>query len=87
MEPNSDFAGPTLGSTTCVAVIRNNQLLVVNDGDSRGVMSQKRHAYNFSRDHNPDLEIEKERISKAGGFIHAGGVNGNLNLTRTIDDM
>lgn len=41
-------------------------------------------AYNLSRDHKPDLEIEKERILKAGGFIHAGRVNGSLNLARAI---
>lgn len=44
-------------------------------------------AYNLSRDHKPDLEIEKERISKAGGFIHAGRVNGSLNLTRAIGNL
>lgn len=41
-------------------------------------------AYNLSRDHKPDLEAEKERILKAGGFIHAGRVNGSLNLARAI---
>lgn len=33
--------GPSAGSTACVAVIRNNQLLVANAGDSRCVMSRK----------------------------------------------
>ncbi|CAJ1973631.1 unnamed protein product [Sphenostylis stenocarpa] len=85
--PHSDFAGPTSGSTACVAVIRNNQLVVANAGDSRCVISRKGQAYNLSRDHKPDLEIEKERILKAGGFIHAGRVNGSLNLARAIGDM
>ncbi|XP_027356484.1 probable protein phosphatase 2C 60 isoform X2 [Abrus precatorius] len=85
--PHSDFAGPTSGSTACVAVIRNNQLVVANAGDSRCVISRKGQAYNLSRDHKPDLEIEKERIVKAGGFIHAGRVNGSLNLARAIGDM
>ncbi|XP_014501105.1 probable protein phosphatase 2C 60 [Vigna radiata var. radiata] len=85
--PHSDFAGPTSGSTACVAVIRNNQLVVANAGDSRCVISRKGQAYNLSRDHKPNLEIEKERILKAGGFIHAGRVNGSLNLARAIGDM
>lgn len=38
----------------------------------------------MSRDHKPDLTIEKDRILKAGGFIHAGRVNGSLNLARAI---
>ncbi|KAF5743372.1 Phosphatase 2C family protein isoform 1 [Tripterygium wilfordii] len=85
--PHSDFSGPTSGSTACVAIIRNNQLVVANAGDSRCVISRKGQAYNLSRDHKPDLEAEKERILKAGGFIHAGRVNGSLNLARAIGDM
>ncbi|XP_012450275.1 probable protein phosphatase 2C 60 [Gossypium raimondii] len=85
--PHSDFSGPTSGSTACVAVLRNNQLFVANAGDSRCVISRKGQAYNLSRDHKPDLEVEKERILKAGGFIHAGRVNGCLNLARAIGDV
>ncbi|KDP33503.1 hypothetical protein JCGZ_07074 [Jatropha curcas] len=85
--PHSDFSGPTSGSTACVAIVRNNQLVVANAGDSRCVISRKGQAYNLSRDHKPDLEAEKERILKAGGFIHAGRVNGSLNLARAIGDM
>lgn len=44
-------------------------------------------AYNLSRDHKPDLEVERDRILKAGGFIHAGRVNGSLNLARAIGDV
>ncbi|KAJ6365908.1 hypothetical protein OIU77_002465 [Salix suchowensis] len=48
------------------------------------VISRKGQAYSLSRDHKPYLEAEKERILKAGGFIHAGRVNGCLNLARAI---
>lgn len=41
-------------------------------------------AYNLSEDHKPDLDLEKERILKAGGFIQFGRVNGSLNLARAI---
>lgn len=41
-------------------------------------------AYNLSKDHKPDIENEKERILKAGGFIQVGRVNGSLNLARAI---
>ena len=67
-----------------MAVIRHNQLFVANAGDSRCVISRKGQACNLSKDHKPDLEVEKERILKAGGFIHAGRINGSLNLTRAI---
>ncbi|XP_065034091.1 probable protein phosphatase 2C 11 [Musa acuminata AAA Group] len=85
--PHSDFSGPTSGSTACVAVIRNNQLIVANAGDSRCVLSRKGRAISLSTDHKPYLVEEKERIVKAGGFIQAGRINGSLNLTRAIGDM
>ncbi|KAL7150670.1 hypothetical protein ABFS83_05G129800 [Erythranthe nasuta] len=85
--PHSDFSGPTSGCTACVAIIRENQLVVANAGDSRCIISRNGQAYNLSMDHKPDLEVERERILKAGGFIHAGRVNGSLNLSRAIGDM
>ncbi|XP_076909308.1 putative protein phosphatase 2C 60 isoform X1 [Bidens hawaiensis] len=85
--PHSNYEGPACGSTACIAIIRNNQLVVANAGDSRCVISRKGQAYNLSKDHKPDLEVEKERIYKAGGFIHLGRVNGSLNLARAIGDM
>ncbi|KAH8482866.1 hypothetical protein H0E87_030089 [Populus deltoides] len=45
--PHSHFSGPTSsGSTACVAIIRNNHLIVANAGDSRCVISRK--GQNFS---------------------------------------
>uniref|UniRef100_A0A453LM52 protein-serine/threonine phosphatase n=1 Tax=Aegilops tauschii subsp. strangulata TaxID=200361 RepID=A0A453LM52_AEGTS len=82
--PHSDFSGPTCGSTACVAIIRNDQLVVANAGDSRCVISRKGRAHDLSRDHKPELQSEKERIENAGGYIVAGRVNGSLNLTRAI---
>ena len=41
-------------------------------------------AYDMSKDHKPDHEIERERILNAGGFIVVGRVNGTLNLSRAI---
>uniref|UniRef100_A0A0D9XGN6 protein-serine/threonine phosphatase n=1 Tax=Leersia perrieri TaxID=77586 RepID=A0A0D9XGN6_9ORYZ len=85
--PHSHFPGPTSGSTACVAIIRNDELIVANAGDSRCVLSRKGQAHDLSKDHKPDLDVEKERIMNAGGFVVAGRVNGSLNLTRAIGDM
>ncbi|KAJ8773934.1 hypothetical protein K2173_009365 [Erythroxylum novogranatense] len=84
---HSKFHGPTCGSTACVAMIRDKQLIVANAGDSRCVISRKGQAYNLSKDHKPELEVERERILRAGGFIQVGRVNGSLNLARAIGDM
>ncbi|KAH0707651.1 hypothetical protein KY285_012536 [Solanum tuberosum] len=84
---NSDYHGPSAGSTACVAIIQNVQLLVANAGDSRCVLSRKGQAYDMSRDHKPDLQAEKERIRNAGGYVRCGRVNGTLNMSRAIGDM
>lgn len=57
--------------------------------NSRMFGSAKSHlqAQNLTKDHKPDLEVEKYRILKAGGFIQFGRVNGCLNLTRAIGDI
>ncbi|KAL6507066.1 hypothetical protein OROHE_022201 [Orobanche hederae] len=83
----SGCLGQSAGSTACVAIIRNNQLLVANAGDSRCVMSRKGQAYDLSEDHKPDIVAEKKRILEAGGYVKYGRVNGSLNLARAIGDM
>ncbi|KAL3633130.1 hypothetical protein CASFOL_026114 [Castilleja foliolosa] len=83
----SGYHGPSAGTTACVAIIRNNQLLVANAGDSRCVMSRKGQAYDLSKDHKPDIAAEKRRILEAGGYVQYGRVNGSLNLARAIGDM
>ncbi|KAK4349483.1 hypothetical protein RND71_032238 [Anisodus tanguticus] len=106
--PRSDFPGPTSGCTANVAIMRENQLIVANAGDSRCVISpQHAMALNLlGLDHSVKCTVMgfcciyiiylgitslilrlKERILKAGGFIHAGRVNGSLNLARAIGDM
>ena len=41
----------------------------------------------MSIDHKPDDDLEKKRISQAGGYVTDGRVNGNLNLSRALGDM
>lgn len=43
----SDYSGPSSGSTACIAIVQNNQLLVANAGDSRCVMSRKGKVKSF----------------------------------------
>ncbi|KAL2934029.1 putative protein phosphatase 2C 21 [Bienertia sinuspersici] len=86
-EPGSDSEEPSSGCTACVVMIRDNKLIVANAGDSRCVLSKGGQAYDLSKDHKPELEVEKERILKAGGYIYGGRINGSLNLTRAIGDM
>ena len=83
-----DIANMT-GCTACVCLIdeENKKLYFANAGDSREVLCKKGIAYPMSIDHKPDLEIEKNRIYKADGWITDGRVKGNLNLSRGLGDL
>lgn len=50
-------------------------------------MKSHLQAHNLTKDHKPELEDEKCRIHKAGGFVQFGRVNGSLNLTRAIGNV
>jgi protein phosphatase 2C family protein 2/3 len=69
------------GTTACVALLRENNLIVSNVGDSRAVMARKTQtndeatatatwqAIDLSKDQNPDMPEEQSRIESMGGFV------------------
>ena len=78
------------GCTAAVCVIDNKtkKIFFANAGDSRLILCKKGRAYRMSIDHKPDLEIEKNRIHKAAGWVNDyGRINGNLNLSRCLGDL
>ena len=83
-------ADPSLmnaGCTSVVSLVHRNTLYVANAGDSRCVLCRDGRAIELSLDHKPDLPQERERITKAGGYVDDGRVMGNLNLSRSIGDL
>ena len=84
----ADNAGDSFaGCTANVTLIHKGTIWCANAGDSRTICWSNRKLVELSYDHKPDNDIEKTRIIKAGGFITAGRVNGNLNLSRALGDM
>ena len=79
------------GTTALVALLANNELIVANVGDSRGVMCDRQgRTIPLSYDHKPHLSQERKRIKKAGGFITFNGVwrvAGVLATSRAIGDF
>lgn len=75
------------GCTANVCLIMKGVVWCANAGDSRTILWSNKKVKALSEDHKPDNEIEKTRISKAGGFIIEGRVNGNLNLSRALGDL
>ncbi|KAL1741420.1 phosphatase 2C-like domain-containing protein [Schizophyllum fasciatum] len=76
------------GCTAVAALITaDNKIYVANAGDSRSVISNKGVVEPLSFDHKPTNEVERARITAAGGYIEYGRVNGNLALSRAIGDF
>ena len=88
-QKSEDEIANMTGCTACVCVIDelNKKLYFANAGDSREVLCKKGISYPMSMDHKPDLQIEKNRIYKADGWITDGRVKGNLNLSRGLGDL
>jgi len=87
-ESKSDYQTESMaGCTACVALIVKGQIICANAGDSRCVLFTKGQAIALSEDHKPDLETERSRIQRAGGYVVDGRINGNLNLSRALGDL
>lgn len=82
-----EWSGPSSGCTAVCALIRGDDLIVANAGDSRCVLSRGGKAIALTHDHKPNDPEEFERISRAGGFVADGRVNGSLNLSRALGDL
>ena len=58
------------GSCGIIALIQNNKCIIANVGDSRLIIFKKNALFFCTEDHKPGSNIEKERITKAGGKIY-----------------
>jgi len=90
-EKGEDFCADSVGCTAICVVVRKEDILAGNAGDSRAVLCRAGKQVELSFDHKPKDDIEKNRIEAAGGYLeHTPGgarVNGNLNLSRAIGDL
>ena len=79
--------GNGTGCTANVVLITKDKYYCANAGDSRSALCRDGQCVPFSDDHKPESKIESDRITKAGGNIVMGRVNGGLNLTRSFGDF
>ena len=75
------------GTTAVVMIMTPEKFIVANIGDSRAILGRSGKAVVLSNDHKPEHPSETNRISKAGGFVESGRVNGHLNLSRCFGDF
>ena len=63
------------------------RVAVGNLGDCRAVVSRAGRALALSADHKPTLEVEKNRIEAAGGWIGSKRINGVIAVSRAFGDI
>jgi len=74
------------GCSLCTVVIVDGLLYCANVGDCRAILSRKEvEVVYLSDDHIATLRPdESERIREAGGYVNSAGVNGVVNLSRSL---
>lgn len=75
------------GCTANVVLVTSDYIYCANSGDSRAIAKVDGKLVELSKDHKPEDPIELERITKAGGAVSYGRVNGGLNLSRALGDL
>lgn len=76
------------GCTANVVLITPEWTYCANAGDSRAIaMIDGKTTFELSKDHKPESPTEMDRITKAGGTVNYGRVNGCLNLSRAMGDL
>lgn len=75
------------GCTSNVVLFTPDKIYCANAGDSRAVACVNGETVPLSKDHKPEDTEELDRITKAGGTVSFGRVNGGLNLSRALGDL
>ncbi|CAO2174773.1 unnamed protein product [Urochloa humidicola] len=75
------------GSTGCVVLLRDREIIIANAGDCRCIVFSQNNIHLESTDHIPENEMESARVYRAGGYINDGYVNDRLNITRSFGDF
>lgn len=68
-------------------LIIGNQIICINLGDARAIMSRDGKSYDLSVDYKASRKDEQERIKSQGGYIVFGRVLGRLAVTRAFGDF
>eukprot|EP00045_Choanoeca_perplexa_P010008 m.100033 g.100033 ORF g.100033 m.100033 type:complete len:475 (+) comp15114_c0_seq4:121-1545(+) len=73
--------------TTCVGVlVTSSHVVLINVGDSRGILARGMEPVLSTRDHKPSHPIETKRIVDAGGFVASNRVCQSLGVARAFGD-
>ncbi|CAE6919689.1 unnamed protein product [Symbiodinium sp. CCMP2592] len=81
-------AGTSSGTVACIALLQEDELLLLNLGDCRAVVCENGKVGTTTRDHHPDKnDDEKQRLEKLGVCVEGGYVDGKVQVSRALGDI
>ena len=80
-------SGASSGTVTCVALLQEKELLLINLGDCRGVVCESAKVTITTTDHSPEKETEKQRLAETGVTVEGGYIDGKVQVSRAFGDI
>ena len=81
-------AGTSSGTVACVALLQEEELVLLNLGDCRAVVCENGKVGTTTRDHHPEKnDQEKQRLEELGVCIEGGYVDGKVQVSRALGDI
>jgi protein phosphatase PTC2/3 len=74
------------GCTANVVLITATHVYCANAGDARSVLCENGRAIDLSKDHKPDVPMERSRVVASGHTVENGRVDGVIAISRAIGD-
>jgi serine/threonine protein phosphatase PrpC len=74
------------GCTANVILITSTHIYCAHAGDARSVLCENGKAIDLSKDHKPDVPIERSRVVASGHTVENGRVDGVIAISRAIGD-
>ena len=83
----AELEGWDSGTTAVIGSIHKNKLVLCNIGDSRAVLCRAGKAVSLTKDQNLKVAEEVQMVTRAGGSVSDGYLNGQLSVSRAIGDF
>ena len=81
-------SGTSSGTVACMALLRAEELVILNVGDCRGVLCEDGKVTTTTADHAPEKnKLEKQRLKEMGVSVEGGYVDGKVQVSRAFGDV
>ena len=81
-------SGTSSGTVACVALLKAEELVLLNLGDCRAVLCENGKVSTTTTDHNPEENaLEYQRLTELGVSVEGGYVDGRVQVSRAFGDI